>query len=230
MILRPSTSHLRPPLLMALFLILGRPHKLGGVPDMNRLNRWIVIVAGVLVAGAGLSDSAHALMVERNLAERAQEADYIALGTVIRQESRKARLKGLVPMIYTEVTIQADRCVKHPQGEAEPTTLVIRVPGGTVGSERISVSDMPTFQTGERVIVILKRHEAHQCHLVSGHQGLFRVIADPVSKAEAVVSATGQPLSVDDQHAMGALTRTPALIPVDLFLEHLKRLAAQEGS
>ncbi|MBI4356225.1 MAG: hypothetical protein HY597_07275 [Candidatus Omnitrophica bacterium] len=167
---------------------------------------------------------AWALMVERTLPERVQEADVIAAGTVVSQRSYEQPFHG-IRMFYTEVTIQVDRFAKGGAGAAGPATVVLRVPGGTVGTERMTVSDMPTFQQGERVVVLGKRLNAQRSRLVNGRLGKFRLVRDPQSKLEMVMSDIGQPLSVTDLQALHMPVQTPQAVPAGAFLQRLEELA-----
>jgi hypothetical protein len=143
-----------------------------------------------------------ALHVQHHLEERIQAADYIALGTVTEQRATLSRV-GAIRLISTLVTLKVERCLKHPQDEAAPDELTIQLPGGRVGDLEMTVSEVPTFRDGERVLVFLKRVPAEACQLVGGPDGKLTVSTDPHSGVELVRDGFGQPLTAEECAALG---------------------------
>jgi hypothetical protein len=77
-------------------------------------------------------------------------ATLIVTGEVINIESQK---DCGFPSINTYITIQVDECIK---GSLQRKEVSVRIPGGVVGKESLSVEDTPIFVTSEKVLLFLK--------------------------------------------------------------------------
>ncbi len=116
--------------------------------------------------------------------------------------------------IYTLVTLSVEQAVKGGPGNE----VVLRVPGGEVGGLRLSVSDTPSFQPGERVVVFLE--EAGSAFKVSGwYQGKFAVVDNRVVETNQSLSS----FIADIGQAMEAQGMSPGLSvkPFSMTLESL---------
>lgn len=94
--------------------------------------------------------SAQALMVKLSLHKLTTGADAIIVGEVkdIRCEWSLDR-----QIILSIAAVQIQEVLK---GDFYNNKIFIQHPGGTVGDISLKVSDMPTFQTDEKVLVFLK--------------------------------------------------------------------------
>ena len=92
----------------------------------------------------------HALMIKLSLKRLCIGADAIIFGEVKKIQSQWS-MDGSI--ILTIVTLQIHETLK---GKIYTNQVLIQYPGGEVGDISLKVSDMPTFQTNEKVLVFLK--------------------------------------------------------------------------
>jgi len=131
-----------------------------------------------------LAGSALAAVEELSLEELINEATLIIRGRVI---DTNARWNADHTLIYTYVTIRRTEYIK---GTPRAGDLVIEVPGGTVGEITLWVSDTPTFEEGQEVILFL-REEYFQ--VVGWFQGKYTIVDDVVvEKGIPLDQFTGQ--------------------------------------
>ena len=189
---------------------------------MRRLG--LVAVASLeLMLIVGLSIPSEAMMVKRPLAERVREADYVVAGTVVSRQSRRHPSRA---MVWSDFTIRVEEAMKLPGGETAPSTVGVRVPGGRMGRWIVRVSDVPVFEPSQRVILLLRASRvAGLCHVVSGSDGAFRVLRDPVSQQEVVANEAGELLmDVDARRVAPALVAQPSAVTLPRFRQHLREL------
>jgi len=111
--------------------------------------------------------SGHGLIEQLTLDELTARADSIVVGEVTDIACHEEN-KG---NIYTLITLSVEQTVK---GKSEGEVM-IKVPGGEVGGNRLIVEDTPSFQLGERVMVFLKKGEDDKFSVVGGFQGKFSI-------------------------------------------------------
>ena len=100
------------------------------------------------------------------LEQLANGADFILVGTVTNIASYGQGNQN----IYTQVTLSVEQTLKgKPGGE-----VVIKVPGGAVGGLELMVTDNPSFQSGERVVVFLNNNQSIFT-VFGGFQGKFTI-------------------------------------------------------
>ncbi len=136
-----------------------------------------VSVCTVLLA----PDSSQALLRKVELPEMVSRAGTIVHGIVLSNESRMAE-DGT---IYTFTTVSV---VEELTGTSSGETVVIRNMGGTVGSKGLRVTDVPTFEPGEEVILFIEPEpRVEETELVGWEQGAFRAV-------DGIVLRNGQPI------------------------------------
>ena len=94
--------------------------------------------------------SVSSLMLKLSLSELVSNADVIITGEVVEKECRWGER---VKCIYTYVTVLVDEYVKG-EGEKE---IILMHPGGEVGRKGMMISNMPSFQEGEEVLIFARK-------------------------------------------------------------------------
>lgn len=96
-----------------------------------------------------------------------QHSEAIILGTVVDKKSFWNAQKSL---ILTRVIFE----VEETLWGGPPPTLILRFAGGTIGKEKHTVSDVPEFEIGERVLLMVASMTQNlMTPLVGGLQGVF---------------------------------------------------------
>lgn len=126
----------------------------------------IAAVAGILLAPGTASgqESSNAPFAPLGLERMAALATQIVAGTV---ESVDSAWNHDRSRIQTRVTLRVERRIAGPAG----STVVFRIPGGTVGPTTILVTDMPTFEPGEHVLVFLRGTRGRLPSVLGGPEG-----------------------------------------------------------
>lgn len=105
-------------------------------------------------------------------------------------------------MTYTEITLLVEDAIKTtPQLQ---TTQYIRVKqlGGTYNGITTVVPGMPSFRTGERVLVFLRQDTVTKNYNVVGlSQGKYEILTDPETGEDYVIQHLSQTASIPVQHA-----------------------------
>lgn len=123
------------------------------------------------------------LMISLSTEDLTQEAENIIVGKVVRKECRYDE-EG--KRIYTYVTISVEEDLKGKAGEKE---ITVRHLGGEVGEKGLMVSDTPSFEEDEEVLVFLRKGKKPEFKEVVGWmQGKFRVKRDEVTGERMVIS------------------------------------------
>lgn len=114
------------------------------------------------------SDDVSAIDLEA-ATELAEQADAVFVGEVVelsqqlsQPDARGARLP------FTIVTWQVEDGIK---GARSGTRYSARFLGGTLGDREIWVSDIPTFEVGDRDVLFIERNGEVPCPLVGGARG-----------------------------------------------------------
>jgi len=100
------------------------------------------------------------------LEKLANGADFILVGTVTNTASYGQDKQN----IYIQVTLSVEQTLKGKTGGE----VVIKVPGGAVGGIEMMVTDNPSFQSGERVVVFLNNNQGIFT-VFGGFQGKFTI-------------------------------------------------------
>jgi len=115
------------------------------------INRTIVIVLVSVIVWIGVSDQASALMLKLSLGELVSGTESIIEGKVTYRKSHWNRDQT---RIFTTVVVSVEERLK---GIANPTHLAIALPGGKIGDITETVSDVPDFFVGEKVLIFVNR-------------------------------------------------------------------------
>ncbi len=107
------------------------------------------------------------LVVELSLDDLVNLADYIAAGAITSIESKWNEDNT---QIYTFNKFEVSKYLKG----CDDDELIIKVPGGRVGSEEQWVEDTPIFKEGEEVVLFLERKDDGTFDVVGGFQGVYR--------------------------------------------------------
>ncbi|REJ80730.1 MAG: hypothetical protein DWQ36_10845 [Acidobacteria bacterium] len=126
-------------------------------------------------------------------------------------------------MIFTEATVAVDETLVG----AERATVVVRVPGGTVGDLRVEASGFPRFALGQEVILFLSPSADGRHHRVVGHQqGHFEVVrrddgvrlaVPQIDEGARLLTRSGRPID------------TPRSTELDAFKQAVLTLAGRPG-
>jgi hypothetical protein len=143
-----------------------------GVTEIPKIAPWrkamkqkhLAVVTVVLLLVFGVVSSAFCLVEEMNVSKMLGVSDTVVKGKVVATEC-KGVSDARGNHIYTMVTILAENTLK---GVVPGNQLTLEVPGGTVGDLTEAVSDMPTFEAGEEVVLFLKGNPPV---VVGGYQG-----------------------------------------------------------
>lgn len=100
------------------------------------------------------------------------EAEQIFIGTVSSMASHRTGHREIV----TDFQFVDIELIKGTLTEGSPR---IRMLGGTVGEETLSISGAPTFRLGVRYLVFIKDNGKVMFPTIGGPQGIFEVKADP---------------------------------------------------
>lgn len=183
-----------------------------------------LLAAGLtLIAVAFGAEVTQALLRATTLAERAQHAQWIVIGTVQSQTSRWDPQQSLP---VTEVTLAIAEALKSPAGMPLPDSVVVRVPGGRRGRLTVQVSDTPSFRRDERFIVFLREAPAHPqvYQPVAGTQGVYPVRFDHALQQDIIVNNAGAFLVALEPERYEPNAAIARRITVSQFAQHVQHL------
>ncbi len=109
--------------------------------------------------------------------------------------------------IWTTVTLRVERTLR---GEPRPA-VQFRVPGGTVGDTRLTMTHTPRFRVGERALVFLSGDPGRLPRVTAGEAGKRALWRDE-DGAEQILP----PIALSDE--------TPTLRTLDEFADSLSKL------
>lgn len=101
-------------------------------------------------------------------------AGRILVGTVV---GLKSEWNNERTLIYTYVTVAVE---DHIKGAPDQMEVTVMVPGGQVGDVGVSVSGVPEFSKGEKLMLFLEGDEAGVFHVLGGFQGKLVIYGDKV--------------------------------------------------
>jgi hypothetical protein len=165
------------------------------------------------------------LIVAKDFADLAAEADLIFVGTVARVESRWSDPQRQA--IETIVTFSDLEPLGGPLGEE----VTLRFAGGEVEGIREVIAGVPRFVPGERV-VLFARQETSVSPIVGFSQGCFRVVEDALGPAVRGCDGHGVVLPAETAELRAGAPATPGAQRVGLegFLDRIRRqLERQRG-
>ncbi len=105
-------------------------------------------------------------------------------------------------MTYTEITLLVEEYVKVAPSLQGAQYVRIKQLGGTYNGVTTVVPGMPSFRTGERVLVFLRLNaETKDYRVVGLSQGKYEVHTDPETGEDYVIQHLSQQASVPVRHA-----------------------------
>lgn len=135
----------------------------------------LIVLVGCLTMVPIPSGATHLHVTFNDMVKR---ADVIFLGKVTDQTSREGAGGN---MIFTDVCFEVTRLI-HRSEKAEPITggsIVLTFAGGSVGGRTVTISDVPSFETGSTYLLFtLLDGKVYASPIIGGFQGSFRVIVD----------------------------------------------------
>ena len=142
---------------------------------------WCAAGAGALILALCAGAARAMLLVSMTTVEMVKASEWVVRGTV---ESVRSDWNESHSMIYTRTTLRVTECY-GPKPKQCPKTLVVRQPGGRVGTRVCAVPGMPRYRVGEDVVVFLERARsvgsgkgAPEYQPVGAVQGKYTVTAD----------------------------------------------------
>jgi hypothetical protein len=172
---------------------------------MSRKLRQIALIAMVLAVPAFATT-----VKKMDLPELVSVSDSIVQGTV---ESVEARWED--KSIYTYTSIRVDEGMKGAPRRA----LMIRQPGGTIGSLNVNAPGTPQFKQGDQVIVFLRDRKDGTFDVVGLGQGKY-----DIQQNFAVTNVSGMTLA--DPKTGQLMEAGPAdKRPLDSFKAKIRELA-----
>ncbi|MFC1995017.1 IPT/TIG domain-containing protein [Chloroflexota bacterium] len=143
---------------------------------------WRILSLSLILALAlslGVAASVLALVEQLTLDELTEKADAILVVDV----TDITYLDEGEGHIFTLVTLSVEQTVK---GEATDE-VVLKLPGGEAGGLRLTVSDVPDFQVGERAVVFLQADE-DDFRLCGWYQGKYAIQDNKIVKTNQSLS------------------------------------------
>lgn len=162
-------------------------HVVSMTKNLNVLK--LITCAAVLLA----PEMTWAVSRQQSVEQLTGAADKIVLGTVLSRSSHWTS----DAQIYTDVVVSADVSVK---GDASQSSVVVQVPGGTVGDMLMTVSDTPEFNPGEHVLLFLNRSK-DRFEVTGRSAGKFTLNS---RASAAAVESVLQVLEAHAGHSLGA--------------------------
>ncbi len=124
----------------------------------------VVLLLGMSLAGA-------TTLLKLDFSDLAREAEHIVVGTVT---GIQGEWDASARFIHSNVTILVEQSLR---GNV-PSEIVLRTPGGQIGSVGMTAHGAPSFEVGEKVLVFLTAWEDGSAKVLGYFQGKSRVIED----------------------------------------------------
>ena len=132
------------------------------------MKKLLIVPTVLLLLQLNFAHSALADVVQLDREEVIQESSFIFVGKVLKKECRWNKQGNL---IVTDYEFQLDETLF---GTHDEVTLDLRFAGGTIGNETHAISDVPEFQTGDSVLLMLESKTKPLMSPVTGmYQGKF---------------------------------------------------------
>ena len=182
------------------------------------------VLSGIMAAFAVCCTQhpAWSLMVPLSTQTLASDSESVVTGAV---EDVKSCWDNKGQSIVTRATIKVDQVVR---GEVEPGLVEIEYMGGKVGDLVLKVSDSPSFEKGQEVVVFLKHTDSGlgggAYKVVGQAQGKYTVGADGIARKEGF-SVMNTAASLSEGTSPGTVAGTGVIdndIPVATLIEKIK--------
>ncbi len=178
-----------------------------GSDSNRRCKKTSLCLLPVLFLSA-LPGASLGVMTGLSTEELAGAADLVVLGDV---GSVGAGWNADRTTIITTANVVVAEAIK---GRAAGRTVEVEYPGGEVGDIGLRVSDEPSMEEGERILVFLKRagglNEGNRYKLVGKGQGKYSIGPDGVARKKGFSLA-------------GDTKRVDVEIPLGILIEKIKR-------
>ncbi len=136
-----------------------------------------------------ISPQANALRLSITFEQIARQADLAFVGTVTNVEPTYND-KGF---IVTDVTLAVEQVTKGAQTLSDPDAVTLRFAGGQIGDVGMNVSGVPTLELGTRYVLLVHNDGTQYISPVVGmDQGIFRVVTEPATGRELVLTDSGR--------------------------------------
>ncbi|MFO7974257.1 MAG: hypothetical protein R6V12_06460 [Candidatus Hydrogenedentota bacterium] len=197
-----------------------------GLGAAFELRRWRLTrtAAGVLVL-AGLlltAGEAQALLAYMSDEEMVKAADNVFVGKIEAVESYYLKEN----VIVTDITIQTEDNVKGHLNKGGK--LLLRQPGGRVGSILRYVSDLPRFREDEEVVLFLQTEKRSGPAVVCGARGKLSVQTDPLNGEKYVVLGRELPVSKAAGEDEEGKKEDGRRMELDAFKDYLRDIASRQ--
>jgi hypothetical protein len=168
----------------------------------------LVLLTFLLVLSA---DTVHAQVARMQLDELSRVSTSVVQGTATRSRSVWNADRT---QILTEITVAVSDQLKG-SGSSE---TVITIPGGQIGNVRYEVSDMPSIEEGEEVLLFVWKHPSGRNLITGGVQGKLEI--ERVGSLAPVVFTPFDPIDKGD-----AQTTSRSLLD---FKRQIRKLAGSQ--
>jgi hypothetical protein len=167
--------------------------------------KHLVAMLALLGALSGWSTAGATTLRLMDLTEMVQAAD-----RVVRARATDAHVSwdAARKQIHTDTTFEV---LETAKGEG-PTSVTVTMLGGRIDPFEMRAEGTPVFRVGQEVILLTSSRPDGKEDIVGFSQGVFRILEDP--RGRRLVTAGTAP---------GAST---AMLPVDLFMDHVRALAS----
>jgi hypothetical protein len=139
-----------------------------------------------------LASLCHGMSFHLSFDQVIQKADVIFLGKVVDQQNRYGTDQK---MIFTDVTFDVEELI-YRKPTSEPISgreIVLSFAGGRMGEESIRVSGVPSFETGKRYLMLIRRDgKTYASPVIGSSQGLFKIIDDELTKVRYPLTYGGR--------------------------------------
>ena len=196
------------------------------------MTKTAMIIGYVCIVVCSATPVGATTVLEKDFPALVQEAETIAVGTVIGIEVVQ---EGETP--FTLVTFSDLDILK---GDSHQEELTVSVMGGpSAGGLRLHIAGVPEFTLGDRMVVFIVGNETQAVPFVGMWQGVYRVVQDPEQGTERMADHAGRPLTVlpqrqsadglvhDDAPSTVQTLQAPAL-SLDAFLEAIAEKVQDE--
>jgi len=150
----------------------------------RQLRRWakrIVMLACLLLLAGSVGATT---LLYQNFDNLVSKAETIVIGTVQKTESHN----GSGKKIFTFLTLTDIEVIL---GNNYKKTLVLRLNGGEVDGNKMTVTGSPIFRSNDRVLLFLRGNGKNVVPVVGWTQGVFRIKNDPVTQQDIVTDHEG---------------------------------------
>lgn len=186
------------------------------------MGRWLSALIGLALL-IWLAPFANATMVmPSSLEQMVAGSDAIIIGIVTAKNSYAEGNK-----IYTSVTVEVKEYLKS-YGSENPSSIELKLLGGTVGTRTMSVDMTPKLETGEEVVLFLKRAgDKYVCYgfyygvyqIKASKDGLTLTVSGPVYQTGKVYDFTSKTMVLNNLPIGGE--------PLTVFKGRITSLIAQ---